>query len=202
MSLETLRSDFPPGVWAKRVPRQVGSGSGASSQATKKDMSNILGSLDLIYEMVDVVEDEVLQGMIANVIALAINHIKDGEKYYTQEELVSALKAQVSALQDGVVGTTLQMCQCEAHQTILDVVPYLHRTRKWSLLSKYWKAVLQTVKQKMIWWTLVDHSKAVSGYRFVSMNQLADLRILLRCPECSCDALTLQENHDRRKELA
>ena len=27
----------------------------------------------------------------------------------------------VSALQDGAVGTTLQMCQCEAHQTILDV---------------------------------------------------------------------------------
>ena len=55
------------------------------------------------------------------VIALAINHIKEGEEFYTQEELVSALKAQVSALQDGAVGTTLQMCQCEAHQTILDI---------------------------------------------------------------------------------
>ena len=34
------------------------------------------------------------------------------------------------------------------------------------------------------------------------MNQLADLCALLRCPECSCDALTLQENHDRRKGLS
>ena len=57
----------------------------------------------------------------ANVVSQAIYHIKNGEEYYTQEELVSALKAQVSALQDGVVGTTLQTCQCEAHQTILDV---------------------------------------------------------------------------------
>lgn len=84
----------------------------------------------------------------------------------------------------------------------LNPVPYLNRTRKWSLLSKYWKADMQTVKQKMIWRTLVDHSKAVSGYRFVSMNQLADLCTLLQCPECSCDALTLQENHDRRKGLS
>ena len=67
----------------------------------------------------------------------------------------------------------------------LNPVPYLNRTRKWSLLSKYWKADMQTVKQKMIWQTLVDHSKAVSGYRFVSMNQLADLCTLLQCPECS-----------------
>ena len=122
MYLETLRSDFPPGVWAKRVPRQVGSGSGASSQATKRDMSNILGLLDLIDETVVVVEDEVLPERIANVVSQAINHIKKGEECYTQEELVSALEAQVSALQDGAVGTTLQMCQCEAHQTILDVV--------------------------------------------------------------------------------
>ena len=49
---------------------------------------------------------------------------------------------------------------------------------------------------------LVDHSEAVTGYRFVSMNQLADLCALLRCPECSCDALTLQENHDRGKGLS
>ena len=55
-----LPSDFPPGVWAKRVPRQVGSRSGASSQATKRDMSNILGLLDLTDETVVVVEDEVL----------------------------------------------------------------------------------------------------------------------------------------------
>ena len=47
-------------------------------------------------------EDEVLPGKIANVIALAINHIKDddSEGCYTQEQLVSVLREQVSALQD------------------------------------------------------------------------------------------------------
>ena len=74
-------------------------------------MSNILGLLDLIDETVVVVEDEVLLERFCEC----------HEEYYTQKELVSALKAQVSALQDGAVGTTLQMCQCEAHQTILDV---------------------------------------------------------------------------------
>ena len=49
---------------------------------------------------------------------------------------------------------------------------------------------------------LVDHSEAVTGYRFVCMNQLADLCALLRCPECSCDALSLKENYDRRKGLS
>ena len=41
----------------------------------------------------DIVEDEVLRGKTANVIAFAINHIKDddGEECYPQEELVSAL---------------------------------------------------------------------------------------------------------------
>ena len=42
----------------------------------------------------DIVEDEVLRGKTANVIAFAINHIKDddSEECYPQEELVSALR--------------------------------------------------------------------------------------------------------------
>ena len=82
----------------------------------------------MIDESVDSVEDEVLQGKIANVIALAINHIKDddSEECYTQEELVSALREQVSALQDGsaqdsVVRAVIWTCQCEAHETIQDM---------------------------------------------------------------------------------
>ena len=50
-----LLSNFPLGIWA------------------------ILGLLNLIDESVDIVEDEVLPGKIANVIALAINHIKDDD---------------------------------------------------------------------------------------------------------------------------
>ena len=119
-----LLSNFPPG----ELPRQVGSGTGASSQVAKKQMSNILGLLNLIDESVDIVEDEVLPGKIANVIALAINHIKhnDSEECYTQEELISALEEQVSALQDesaqgSAVRAVIRMCQCEAHETIRDI---------------------------------------------------------------------------------
>ena len=74
-----LLSNFPLGIWAKKLPRQVGSGTGASSQVAKKKMSNILGLLNLLDESVNIVEDEVLPGKIANVIALAINHIKDDD---------------------------------------------------------------------------------------------------------------------------
>ena len=66
-----LLSNFPLGIWAKKF--------GASSQVAKKKMSNILGLLNLIDESVDIVEDEVLPVKIANVIALAINHIKDDD---------------------------------------------------------------------------------------------------------------------------
>ena len=82
----------------------------------------------MIDESVDSVEDEVLQGKIANVIVLAINHIKDdgSEECYIQEELVSALQEQVSALQDGsaqdsAVRAVIRTCQCEAHETIQDM---------------------------------------------------------------------------------
>ena len=54
-------------------------------------------------QSIDVVKDEVLPGKAVNVIALAINHVKDSEDCYTQEELVSALREQVSALQDYAV---------------------------------------------------------------------------------------------------
>ena len=72
--------------------------------------------------------DEVLPAKIANVLALAINHIKDddSEECYTQEELVSALWEQVSALQDesaqdSSVRAVIRTCQCEDHETILDM---------------------------------------------------------------------------------
>ena len=39
----------------------------------------------------------------------------------TQEELVSALWEQVSALQDESVRAVIQTCQCEAHETIQDI---------------------------------------------------------------------------------
>ena len=116
-----LLSNFPPGIWAKKLPRQL-------EHLHKIKMSNILGLLNLIDESVDIVEDEVLPGKIANVIALAINHIKDddSEECYTQEELVSALREQVSALQDesaqgSAVRAVIQTCQCEAHETIQDI---------------------------------------------------------------------------------
>lgn len=111
-----LLSNFPPGIWAKKVPRQACSG----TPTAKKGMSNISGLLNLIDESVNVVEEDVLPGRIANVITLAINHIKHDEECYTEEELISALKAQVSAQQDGAVGATLQMCQGEAHETLCD----------------------------------------------------------------------------------
>ena len=68
----------------------------------KKRTSNIL---KLMNQSIDVVKDEVLPGKAVNVIALAINHVKEGdsEDCYTQEELVSALREQVSALQDYAV---------------------------------------------------------------------------------------------------
>ena len=69
--------------------------------------------------------NEVLPGKTANVIALTINHIKDdnSEECYTQEELVSTLQEQVSALQgesaqDSAVRAVIQTRQCEAHETI------------------------------------------------------------------------------------
>ena len=112
-----LLSNFPPGIWAKKVPRQACSG----TPTANKGMSNISGLLNLIDELVNVVEEDVLPGRIADVITLAINHIKHDEECYTlKEELISALKAQVSAQQDGAVGATLQMCQCEAHETLCD----------------------------------------------------------------------------------
>lgn len=47
-----------------------------------------------------------------------------------------------------------------------------------------------------------ERSLAIHGYRFVSMTQLAEVCATLKCPKCCCDALTLKENHDRRKGLS
>ena len=82
---QPVLGDFPPGIWAKRLPRQ----------AVKKKTSNILKLMD---QSVNVVEDELPPGKAVNVIALTINHVKEGdsEDSYTQEELVSALQEQVS----------------------------------------------------------------------------------------------------------
>ena len=47
-----------------------------------------------------------------------------------------------------------------------------------------------------------DTSQAIRGYRFVSMTQLADLCATFLCPECSCDALTLEEKCEHRMGLS
>ena len=47
-----------------------------------------------------------------------------------------------------------------------------------------------------------DTSQAIRGYRFVSMTQPADLCATFLCPECSCDALTLEEKCEHRMGLS